>query len=60
MPLLPTPQPEQGATVGTSHLAGCTEENEVTWEPQALLQKALGVLGPVLGEQHPETLACHA
>ncbi len=50
---------QQGATIRTSHLTGCTEDNEVTWAPEALMQKALAVLGPVLGERHPETRACH-
>lgn len=50
----------KGAAIDTSHLVGCTEENEVTWGAEALLQKALGVLSPVLGDRHPETAACHA
>lgn len=53
-------KPSQGAAIDTSHLAGCTEENEVTWDAQALLHKAQSVLALVLGKRHHETIACHA
>lgn len=51
---------QQGAPIDTSHLAGCSDENEITMAPDALLQKALSVFGPILGEGHPETHACQA
>lgn len=40
-----------------SHL-GVGSEHEVTWHPQALLEKALSVMGAVLGHDHHETWAC--
>jgi hypothetical protein len=50
----------QGQPTDISHLAaaGCREDNEMNWGAQGLLEKALSVLGPILGDTHPETMAC--
>lgn len=50
----------QGGPTDISHLAaaGCREDNEMNWGAQGLLEKALSVLGPILGDRHPETMAC--
>ncbi|EWM26860.1 Tetratricopeptide-like helical [Nannochloropsis gaditana] len=52
----------RGLGTDLSHLAaaGCREDNEMTWDAQGLLVRALGVLEPVLGKEHPEVVACHA
>lgn len=49
--------PVQGCATDVSHLQ-VGGEHEVTWHPQALLEKALSVMGAVLGHDHHETWAC--
>jgi len=51
-----------GSLTDLSHLAaaGCREDNEMTWAAQGLLERALSVLAPCLGEGHPEAVVCKA